>query len=168
MQQIAFATLPTLWGWMGVIASPNGIRRLNLPVPSQDDALDKLKSEIEDAVYDPSPFEKLRLRLERYFMGGVVDFDDVLDLSKGSVFFQCAWKACVSIPRGETRNYAWLASQSGNPSAVRAAGQAMARNPACIIIPCHRVIGSDGSLRGFGGGLNLKQRMLDIERIPPT
>ena len=79
-------------------------------------------------------------------------------------FFLKAWAACQSIPRGETRSYAWLATQAGRPGALRAAGQAMAHNPIPILIPCHRVIGSDGSLYGYGGGLKLKQRLLDLER----
>jgi methylated-DNA-[protein]-cysteine S-methyltransferase len=163
MEKITFAVLPTLFGWMGVIASQRGIRRLNLPTASRKTALQNLGPEIIDGVWDPSSFEKLRLKIERYFLGEKVCFDEALDLRKDAKFFQHAWKACASIPRGETKSYAWLAMKSGSPSAVRAAGQAMARNPVCIIIPCHRVIGSNGLLGGFGGGLALKQRMIELE-----
>jgi O-6-methylguanine DNA methyltransferase len=80
-------------------------------------------------------------------------------------FFGAAWQACRRIPPGETRSYAWLAAAAGRPRAVRAAGQAMARNPWALIIPCHRVIGSDGGLHGYGaGGLKVKARLLEMER----
>jgi len=163
MEKITFAVFPTLFGWMGVIASPKGIRRLNLPVASKEIALQDLGPEISGGIWDPSSFEKLRLKIDKYFLGEKVRFDETLDLRNDAKFFQNAWKACASIPRGETRSYAWLATKSGSPSAVRAAGQAMARNPVCIIIPCHRVIGSNGLLGGFGGGLDLKQRMIELE-----
>ena len=76
-----------------------------------------------------------------------------------------AWDACRRIPPGETRSYAWLAQAAGRPLAARAAGQSMARNRLAMIIPCHRVIGSDGGLHGYGaGGLGVKARLLDMER----
>ncbi len=90
-----------------------------------------------------------------------------IDVEDASPFMQAAWGACRRIPAGETRSYKWLAEQAGRPQAPRAAGQSMARNRLPIIIPCHRVIASDGSLRGFGTGasqLGLKQRLLDLER----
>ncbi len=162
--QATYAVLPTSLGWVGVLASPGGIRRLTLPQASPPEAVEGLGPKARGAVLHTSRFEELRLRLERYFSGEPVDFNDTLDLGEGAPFFRRAWQACGSIPRGETRTYAWLASRAGNPRAVRAAGQAMARNPVSIIIPCHRVIASDGSLCGYGGGLGLKQRLLDLER----
>ena len=167
MNQITYAVLPTSMGWVGAVASPKGIRRLNLPLESPEQTVQGLGAEIAGAVLAPSLFEELRLRLERYLSGEPVDFNDALDLGKGAPFFHRAWQACASIPRGETRTYIWLATRAGNPRAVRAAGQAMAHNPVSIIIPCHRVIASDGSLCGYGGGLGLKQRLLDLERTAP-
>ena len=164
MNQITYAVLPTSLGWVGTVASPRGIRRLNLPLKSPEQAVQDLGAEVARAVLDPSLFEGLRLRLERYLSGEPVDFNDALDLGDGAPFFHRAWQACAAIPRGETRTYTWLATQAGNSRAVRAAGQAMARNPVSIIIPCHRVIASDGTLCGYGGGLDLKQRLLDLER----
>ena len=87
-----------------------------------------------------------------------------LDLSGVTPFFSAAWNACRSIPPGETRSYAWLAAEAGSPLAMRAAGQAMARNRFSLIIPCHRVIASDGGLGGYGGGgLGVKARLLQME-----
>ena len=101
------------------------------------------------ADHSPPSFDGLRGRLEAYFSGANVDFEDDLDLEGASDFMVKAWKACRSIPKGEVRTYNWLAEQAGNRRAARAAGLAMSRNRAPIIIPCHRVIGSDGSLHGY-------------------
>ena len=88
-----------------------------------------------------------------------------IDLSDASPFFTAAWEACSSIPPGETRSYQWLAEAAGSPKASRAAGQAMARNPLPLIIPCHRVVGSNGGLHGYGGGgVGVKARLLELER----
>ena len=164
MSDYLYGVLPTSLGWTGALASKRGIRRLTLPQASPEQAIERLGPETAEAILDPLPFEELRLRLQQLFAGELVDFDDELDLEEGSGFFHRAWQACRSIPRGETRSYAWLAAQAGNPRALRAAGQAMARNPVTLIIPCHRVIASDGALRGYGGGLELKQRLLDLEK----
>ncbi|MCK4262862.1 MAG: MGMT family protein, partial [Dehalococcoidia bacterium] len=83
--------------------------------------------------------------------------------SWASPFQRSVWDVCQSIPYGETRSYAWVAGKLGLPRAARAVGQALARNPVPIIVPCHRVIGSDGELVGFGGGMDLKRLLLRIE-----
>lgn len=168
MNDHVYGVLPLSLGWVGALASKRGIRRLTLPQALPQEAIERLGPEATGAILDPFPFEELRLRLQQLFVGERVDFDDELDLNKGSSFFHRAWLACRSIPRGETRSYAWLAAQAGNPRAVRAAGQAMARNPVTIIIPCHRIISSNGSLCGFGGGIDLKRRLLNLERTAPS
>jgi methylated-DNA-[protein]-cysteine S-methyltransferase len=88
-----------------------------------------------------------------------------VDLTVQPSFLRRALTAARGIPRGQVRSYAWLAAAAGNPRAARAAGQAMARNPVPIIIPCHRVVASDGSLGGFGGGLGMKRRLLALEGV---
>jgi len=81
-----------------------------------------------------------------------------------TTFFKKAWEVCRTIPFGETRSYRWLAEKAGNIRAARSAGQAMARNRLPLLVPCHRVVASDGSLHGFGGGgLPLKSRLLEME-----
>ncbi|MFC1935527.1 methylated-DNA--[protein]-cysteine S-methyltransferase [Chloroflexota bacterium] len=164
MSEYHYAVLTTCMGWVGVLGSRKGIRRLALPQSSPTQAVEKLQPQARDAELLPTRFEALRQQLEAYFAGEAVAFDQELDLEEAQPFFLRAWTACRSIPRGETRSYAWLAAKAGNPQAVRASGQAMAHNPVAIIIPCHRVIASDGSLCGYGGGLELKQRLLDLER----
>ncbi len=158
-----FDVFPTSLGWMAALASDRGIRRLVLPRPSGDQAMRELSLPTSHAEPTPARFESLRRRLEAYFSGANVDFEDDLDLEGASDFMVKAWEACRSIPKGEVRTYNWLAEQAGNRRAARAAGLAMSRNRVPIIIPCHRVIGSDGSLHGYAGGLPLKQRLLEIE-----
>ena len=102
-------------------------------------------------------------QLSEYFAGNRTSFDLPLML-QGTAFQKSVWDALLTIPYGETRSYADIARQIGNPKAVRAVGTANNRNPAAIIVPCHRVIGSDGSLTGYGGGLEVKQYLLDLEQ----
>lgn len=87
-----------------------------------------------------------------------------LDLSSYSAFQRAVWRITQTIPQGETRSYAWVAKKIGRPRAVRAVGQALKRNPYPGIIPCHRVIRSDGSLGGFSKGINLKRQLLQKEK----
>ncbi|MBI4200390.1 MAG: methylated-DNA--[protein]-cysteine S-methyltransferase [Chloroflexi bacterium] len=164
MSELVWGALSTSWGWVGAMATPKGLRRLGLPVPSVQEALEAMGPEVRDATLAPAVLEPLRQWLERYLAGEPAVYEEPLDLEGAPPFFHQAWLACRAIPRGQTRTYAWLAAQAGNPAAVRAAGQAMAHNPVSIIIPCHRVIGSDGGLCGYGGGLPMKQRLLDLER----
>ena len=86
-----------------------------------------------------------------------------MDLSSGTDFQRKVWSTLRKIPRGQTRSYAWLAQQVGKPKATRAVGAACGANPIPVVIPCHRVIASDGSLGGFGGGLPIKRRLLQLE-----
>ena len=104
-------------------------------------------------------------QLDAYFRGERREFD--LDLKPTGTAFQLAvLNALATIPYGETRSYGEIASQIGRPKAVRAVGAANGRNPLPIVIPCHRVIGADGSLTGFGGGLETKRYLLDLEGSP--
>lgn len=104
-------------------------------------------------------------QLDRYFAGSLTRFDLPLDL-RGTPFQQQAWLALAEIPYGETRTYAEQAARLGRPSAARAVGAANGRNPLSIVLPCHRVIGSDGSLTGFAGGLDAKRWLLEHEARP--
>ena len=157
----------TPFGWMGVLASSKGLRRTTLPQPSPDRCASVLGPEADDAFDSPEHFARLRSRVLRYFNAASVTFiNEPIDVDDAPPFLRAAWDACRSIPVGETRTYKWLAAQAGRPQAPRAAGQSMARNRLPIIVPCHRVIASDGSLGGFGNGaaqLDLKRRLLQLE-----
>ena len=106
-----------------------------------------------------APFAR---QLAEYFAGQRREFDLPLDL-RGTDFQKRCWRELLKIPYGETRSYADIARAIGNPLAVRAVGLANGQNPIAIIVPCHRVIGSDGSLTGYGGGIETKRRLLELE-----
>ena len=101
-------------------------------------------------------------QLQEYFAGDRRQFELPLDLH-GTDFQKRCWQELLRIPYGETRSYADIARAIGNPLAVRAVGLANGQNPIAIIVPCHRVIGSDGSLTGYGGGLEIKRKLLKLE-----
>ncbi len=107
----------------------------------------------------------LRAQLDEYFAGNRTAFDVPLTLT-GTPFEEASWTYLRSIPPGETRTYAQGAQALGRPTAIRAFARANGANRMAIVIPCHRVIGSDGSLTGYGGGLWRKQALLDLETVP--
>jgi methylated-DNA-[protein]-cysteine S-methyltransferase len=115
-----------------------------------------------DWVLDESAFEDVKRQLEAYFRGELKEFDVRLAM-EGTEFQLRVWSELRAIPYGETISYAQLAGRIGNSKAVRAVGLANGSNPIPIIVPCHRVIGSDGSLTGFGGGLPTKKMLLELE-----
>ncbi|RYF34621.1 MAG: methylated-DNA--[protein]-cysteine S-methyltransferase [Comamonadaceae bacterium] len=98
-----------------------------------------------------------------YFDGKRQQFDLPLDLSHGTAFQQSVWQALRAIPAGATTSYGQLSAGIGKPAAVRAVGAAVGRNPISVIVPCHRVVGSDGSLTGYAGGLERKTALLELE-----
>ncbi|MBA7706450.1 Methylated-DNA--protein-cysteine methyltransferase [subsurface metagenome] len=106
-------------------------------------------------------------QLDAYFTGKLSQFSVPLDMW-GTLFQRQVWELLCGIPYGETRSYGQIARALGRPNSARAVGQAIGRNPVAIIVPCHRVIGSDGDLTGYGGGLHRKQALLELEgAIPP-
>lgn len=104
-------------------------------------------------------------QLQAYFAGGRQDFDLPLDLSRGTPFQQAAWQALLALPYGSTTSYGALSAAIGRPRAMRAVGAAIGRNPVSIIVPCHRVIGANGSLTGYAGGLPRKHALLKLEGV---
>jgi methylated-DNA-[protein]-cysteine S-methyltransferase len=115
-----------------------------------------------DWIYNERPFATARQQLAEYFAGDRKDFDLPLRLS-GTEFQLRVLEELQQIPYGETRSYGDIAARIGRPKAMRAVGAANGRNPIPIIVPCHRVIGSGGSLTGFGGGLETKAELLRLE-----
>ena len=145
-------------GWLWVVCEGAGISQIDfyhIPPPSIPDIPDE---PLLSYAYDI---------LTNYFTGKTVDFSRVpLKLSRGTEFQIAVWNAIREIPSGETRSYKWLAEQIGSPKAVRAVGGAVGANPISIIIPCHRVIRSDGTLGGYGGGVRQKRLLLELEGYP--
>jgi methylated-DNA-[protein]-cysteine S-methyltransferase len=111
----------------------------------------------------PAPFAGVRAQLHEYFAGERAKFDIALTL-RGNAFERRVWHALQEIPYGETASYGEIARRVGHPAAARAVGVANARNPIAVIVPCHRVIGADGRLTGYGGGLERKRLLLDLEK----
>ena len=156
----------TEMGWVAAVANERGVLRMSLPERVFERAYDHVRPEIEHAELDPERLTGVREQVQAYCAGADVDLTNVpVDMTSMSPFFKRAREACRSIPSGETRTYAWLADRAGNARAARGAGQAMAKNPVALLVPCHRVIGSDGGLHGFGGGvgLPLKEQLLNME-----
>jgi methylated-DNA-[protein]-cysteine S-methyltransferase len=149
---------------MVLLAGTDGLKRASLK-PTPQEAVEDLGTDLDGAEDDPDAFTKVVECLHRYVDGDMAALDEIdLDFSRVTPFFSAAWNACRSIPPGETRSYSWLAAEAGSPLAMRAAGQAMARNRFSLIIPCHRVIASDGGLGGYGGGgLGVKAQLLQME-----
>ena len=104
-------------------------------------------------------------QLTDYFAGQLTVFDVPLDLAFGTPFQQSVWQALLAIPSGDTTSYGELSRRVGNPTAVRAVGAAVGRNPVSIIVPCHRVMGASGALTGYAGGIDRKQALLQLEGV---
>ena len=140
-----------LAGMDGVLTElyfPLSAERLQIPTEWQDDA---------------TPFAETLLQLRQYFAGKRREFDLPI-APQGTPFQERVWQELLKIPYGETASYGSIAQRIGNPKACRAVGMANRKNPIPIIIPCHRIIGKDGSLTGFGGGLSVKKHLLDLEQ----
>ena len=158
----------TAMGWVGAIASSEGVVRISLPGTNQADARARLLAGWDGEVpkVESTPIlASLREELERFYQGEKVTFDQPLDLAGHPPFFQEVWAIVRGIPWGSTLSYGEIARLAGKPGGARAVGLAMARNPVPPVVPCHRVLRSDGGLGGFGGGLALKSRMLRNEGV---
>jgi methylated-DNA-[protein]-cysteine S-methyltransferase len=148
-------------GTYTIIASNKGIVSLASPVTTGN-RMERLGR--QEVKYAPGNHfnDELARELDLYFNGMLINFAVPLDM-RGTPFQINDWKALCAIPYGETRSYADIAKAIGNPAAVRAVGMANSRNPIAIVVPCHRVIGSDGSLTGYASGLDRKRFLLNLE-----
>ena len=165
MSDLVFTVFETCLGWIGIVRSSQGLRKIILAQKSKEDVVRQVEEYYSSAqICDTDSFGDLAQRLRRYFQGEEVHFPDVMDFAGASRFQQRVWQAARTIPYGETRSYAWVAAQSGMPKAARAVGQALGRNPLLIVVPCHRVVSSDGTLGGFSAGLEMKKHLLRMEK----
>jgi methylated-DNA-[protein]-cysteine S-methyltransferase len=164
---VAFSPL----GWFGVLVSEKGVCRIVLPKMSKRAAERALPACSESGVRSSGKTREKASQicastiklLQRYFSGGRVSFDLLLDLGYYTSFQQAVWKAAAEVPYGETRSYGWIAKRIKRPKAVRAVGQALGANPVPIVVPCHRVISASGKIGGFSGGLGMKKKLLELE-----
>lgn len=158
-----YTIFETVAGWIGLVTSPRGLALATLPQNSRGAVESSLNEKTREATYSSDRFKDLIEKFRAYFQGDLVNFNEGLDLSGGTSFQRAVWQSTQTIPYGETRSYGWIASQISRSEASRGVGQALGKNPLPIIIPCHRVIGSDGKLHGFGGGIEMKKYLLKLE-----
>ena len=153
-----YKTMQSPVGELKLVASDNGLTAI---LWENDDPKRVRLGPLTENKQHPILLETER-QLNGYFAGTLEKFSLTLDFV-GTAFQKKVWQALLTIPFGETRSYGEIAKQIGSPKAVRAVGAANGRNPISIIAPCHRVIGANGKLTGFAGGLEAKARLLDIE-----
>jgi methylated-DNA-[protein]-cysteine S-methyltransferase len=151
-----YTTVPSPLGELLLIAEDGCLTGLHMPAEQHPPPA--------ATVRDESAFATVRHQLGEYFAGRRSTFDVPL-APAGTPFQQRVWEELQRVAFGETITYAELAERIGRPTAIRAAGAANGANPVSILIPCHRVIGSDGTLTGYGGGLEAKRFLLDLERV---
>jgi methylated-DNA-[protein]-cysteine S-methyltransferase len=156
MSQFSYTRIDSPVGKLLLAADAQGLRQVSFESSKRATPVQSQWKE------DNSPFAEVIRQLQAYFSGELKHFDLPL-APEGTEFQLRVWNSLRTIPYGETISYSQLAQKIGNPQAVRAVGLANGCNPIPIIIPCHRVIGSDGSLTGFGGGLANKQKLLALE-----
>ena len=161
--ELKYTTFNTALGWVGVLGWAKGLLRTTLPHRSAKEVEQLLGDRVKDATWSADFFNDLMQRLRTYFGGHRITFPDELDLSQATPFQREVWEITRLIPYGETRSYTWVAEHLGKAGAMRAVGQALARNPLPIIIPCHRVVANDGKLGGYSEGVEMKRYLLHLE-----
>jgi len=166
VEVIRFTAFSTPYGPMIAAASARGVCRLLPPGQTMDDLVRWVarKAPTAELVPDASADWRLRTQVLEYLAGTRRAFTVPLDLH-GTPFQRAVWRAVCAIPYGETRSYADIARAIGRPGAWRAVGAANAVNPVCLVIPCHRVIGADGTVKGYAGGVLNRRLLLAIEGV---
>ena len=161
---IAFAPVDSPVGTLLAASTPRGLVTLAYADAGFDPVLERLAVRLSPRIVEaPSALDEVRRELDEYFVGMRTDFDLPLDWSLVSDFSRRVLGATARVGYGEVSTYGQIAAQAGKPSAARAAGRALGANPIPIVVPCHRVVGTSGSLTGYGGGLERKRFLLDLE-----
>ncbi len=158
METLFYLRTPSPVGPLFLAASTIGLVRLEFEAHMQE--LNSGSTQLRESKPALAPYLR---ELNEYFSGERREFSLPLDL-RGTEFQLACWHALLKIPYGETRSYRDIAESIGHPHAYRAVGMSNNRNPVAIVVPCHRVIASNGSLCGYGGGLDIKRRLLGLER----
>jgi O-6-methylguanine DNA methyltransferase len=169
-ENLRTAIISTQYGWIGILFSDRGLRKLTLPCDSSAEAQNKLGVCAGNAAHADCDFvADISKQIKGYFQRRCRSFTCNYDLSGSTAFQLAVWQSAEEIPYGQVRSYRFIAEKIGKPGAYRAVGQALARNPVPLIIPCHRVINSGGKLGGFGGKANVrdyKEKLLLLEGAP--
>jgi methylated-DNA-[protein]-cysteine S-methyltransferase len=164
---IKYAIFQTKWGYFGLAAGDDGLLRTCLPLAGPEKVESQLLQNLENSRYDKSLFKTVQGRIAAFFEGACVDFRNIpITLDEFSSFQRSVLTACRNVGFGRTITYSGLAKRIGRPAAARAVGGALAKNPLPLIIPCHRIIRSDGKIGGFSaaGGTDLKAKLLRHEQ----
>jgi methylated-DNA-[protein]-cysteine S-methyltransferase len=163
---VAYATTDSPFGPLLLARTPQGVVRVGLPNQDADELLVDLAQRVSPRVLEaPAELDEVRRELDLYFEGKLDHFDLPVDWSLSGGFRLRVLHAIAAIPYGETRSYTEMATIAGNERAVRAAGTACGSNPVPLVVPCHRVLRSGGALGGYGGGLPMKQALLELEGV---
>ncbi|MSO42130.1 MAG: methylated-DNA--[protein]-cysteine S-methyltransferase [Solirubrobacterales bacterium] len=162
---VAYATVESPYGELMVAVTDRGVVQLSLPNYSNEEALARLAREVSPRVLEaPARLDPVRRELDAYFSGSRSEFTVRVDWRLSHGFRGRVLHAIAGIPYGQTRSYSELAAEAGNPRAFRAAGTACGANPVPLIVPCHRVVKTDGSPGNYGGGPEMKLELLRLER----
>lgn len=166
-KSIKYTIFQTKWGYFGLFGTEHALCRTQLPGPEREKIKSLLLRSMPDAQFDKGFFRPLQKQVNTYFEGAYVDFRNIpIELEGVSSFVGSVLSACRNVEFGRTMTYAGLAKKINRPSAARAVGSALARNPLPLIIPCHRIIRGDGKIGGFSaaGGTDLKAKLLQHEK----
>lgn len=160
-----YTLVKTAWGYLGFACRGRRLVRLILPGLSKTSLSHSFRTEFANIEYDPDILPHLQRSLMAYFQSKSMVFDCEVDISWATPFARKVYQACTRIKPAQTATYAQLANKAGSTQAARAVGTIMAANPTPLIIPCHRIVRSDGKLGGFSapGGQNLKKRLITHE-----
>ena len=162
--EVTYTFFDTPLGTFYAAFTPRGICELSLSCKNEDEFVARLRKRFHvEPVQDDSLVRSLLRQISSYLRGVHIAWNYDIDVSDATEFQQAVWEEARRIPYGQTTTYGELAKRVGRPRAARAVGAAMGANPLLLIVPCHRVIGANGSLTGFGCGLEVKERLLRLE-----
>ena len=163
---VAYTTADSPFGQLLLAQTPKGLVRVGLPNQNAEELLDELATKVSPRVLEaPAQLDETRRELDLYFDGKLDRFELPLDWRLSNGFRLRVLRAINRIPYGQTRSYTEMATKAGNERAVRAAGSACGSNPIPLVVPCHRVLRTSGALGGYGGGLPMKQGLLEMEGV---
>ncbi|HET9677125.1 MAG TPA: methylated-DNA--[protein]-cysteine S-methyltransferase [Solirubrobacterales bacterium] len=163
---VAYTTADSPFGTLLLAKTRRGLVRVGLPNQDADELLAELAERVSPRVLEaPAELDETRRELDLYFEGKLERFDLPLDWRLSGGFRQRVLRAINRIPYGQTRSYTEMARKAGNERAVRAAGTACGSNPIPLVVPCHRVLRTSGALGGYGGGLPMKEALLELEGV---
>ena len=163
MMKIYYSVIELPTGRALAVMSDKGLMWLALRPPTVKRFVREVKSQYgAEPLMDDKKFAALKSELAKYFRGERVKFKIKLDV-RGTEFQKKVWASLMKIPYGDVRSYKWIAEQIKNPKAARAVGGALGANPVPIVVPCHRVVNSGGGIGGYGAGVDIKKKLLEVE-----